>query len=134
VFGRGPDYDPRIDPIVRVQARQLRFKLREYFETTGVADPIRIEMHKGSYLPEISFAPGETLIRSRLPRPWSSVLPSQPLAGWMPRGAEIRSILVAVLFLATAAVGFVLVRFVRPRGNSNHPSDRTANPAARIYT
>jgi hypothetical protein len=56
VFGRGTDYDPRIDPIVRVQARQLRFKLSEYYETTGVADPIRIEMPKGSYLPEISFA------------------------------------------------------------------------------
>jgi tetratricopeptide (TPR) repeat protein len=57
VFDRDPNYDPRIDPIVRVQARQLRFKLREYYETAGRADPIRIEMPKGSYLPEITYAP-----------------------------------------------------------------------------
>jgi tetratricopeptide (TPR) repeat protein len=59
VFNRGADYDPRIDPIVRVQARQLRFKLREYYEAEGRAERVRIEVPKGSYLPEINFATGE---------------------------------------------------------------------------
>ncbi len=41
VFGRGDDYDPRLDPIVRVQATRLRGKLREYYHDKGpnVTDP-----------------------------------------------------------------------------------------------
>jgi Tetratricopeptide repeat len=54
VFGRAADYDPRIDPVVRVQARLLRFKLHEYYETVGKTDPIRIDLPKGSYLPSFS--------------------------------------------------------------------------------
>ena len=33
VFDRGPSYDPRIDPIVRVEARRLRAKLRAYLHS-----------------------------------------------------------------------------------------------------
>jgi tetratricopeptide (TPR) repeat protein len=51
VFGKTSDYDPRIDPVVRVQARLLRFKLHEYYETAGKSDLIRIDLPKGSYLP-----------------------------------------------------------------------------------
>lgn len=54
VFGRAADYDPRIDPVVRVQARLLRFKLHEYYETAGRVDPIRIDLPKGSYRPTFS--------------------------------------------------------------------------------
>lgn len=50
VFGRPLDYDCRIDPVVRVQARLLRFKLHEYYETVGKDDPWRIELPKGAYL------------------------------------------------------------------------------------
>jgi Tfp pilus assembly protein PilF len=49
VFDRDPGYSPQVDPIVRVQARQLRFKLHEYYETEGTGDPIRIELPKGGY-------------------------------------------------------------------------------------
>jgi tetratricopeptide (TPR) repeat protein len=51
VFGRKPDYDPRIDPIVRVQARQLRFKLREHYAGPGSVEQVRFDLPKGSYLP-----------------------------------------------------------------------------------
>jgi tetratricopeptide (TPR) repeat protein len=54
VFGRSPDYDCRIDPVVRVQARLLRFKLHEYYETVGKSDPCRIELPKGAYLASFS--------------------------------------------------------------------------------
>jgi TolB-like protein len=49
-FGRPADYDPKIDPIVRVQARRLRTKLDEYYSTEGVGDPIRVTMPKGGYV------------------------------------------------------------------------------------
>lgn len=51
VFDRGKSYDPRIDPIVRVEARRLRDKLEEYYENEGRDDPIRIRLPKGTYVP-----------------------------------------------------------------------------------
>jgi len=49
VFGRGADYDPAIDAMVRVEAGRLRHRLREYYDLTGAADPILIEIPKGGY-------------------------------------------------------------------------------------
>jgi TolB-like protein/Flp pilus assembly protein TadD len=51
VFGRRDTYDPRIDPVVRVEARRLRNKLKEYYETEGRGDPIAIDLPKGGYAP-----------------------------------------------------------------------------------
>jgi len=51
VFGKGPDFDPRLDPVVRVEARRLRAKLHEYYDGPGRADPIRIVLRKGGYTP-----------------------------------------------------------------------------------
>jgi serine/threonine-protein kinase len=51
VFDRKPDYDPRIDPIVRVEARRLRAKLKAYYTSQGRGDQIMIVLPKGAYLP-----------------------------------------------------------------------------------
>jgi len=51
VFDRKSSYDPRIDSIVRVEARRLRHKLGEYYQHAGAADPVVIELHQGSYVP-----------------------------------------------------------------------------------
>jgi hypothetical protein len=55
VFDRPKTFDPAIDPVVRIEAARLRKKLREYYETEGQTDPIRIELRKGSYAPQIEF-------------------------------------------------------------------------------
>ena len=55
VFDRPETFDPTIDPLVRIEAARLREKLREYYETDGQNDPIRIELPKGSYTPQIEF-------------------------------------------------------------------------------
>jgi TolB-like protein/Flp pilus assembly protein TadD len=49
VFERGDDFDPNADNIVRVQARNLRTRLQEYYAAQGSHDSIRIEFPKGSY-------------------------------------------------------------------------------------
>jgi len=54
VFGRTRDYDPRLDPIVRVEARRLRMKLRKYYDNEGRGDRLRIEFPKGGYVPTFS--------------------------------------------------------------------------------
>jgi hypothetical protein len=51
VFGRNPDYDPKVDTIVRSQAWRLRAKLKKYYMTEGLHDPIVIEVPKGHYVP-----------------------------------------------------------------------------------
>lgn len=57
VFGRGEAFDPRTDPIVRVQAGKLRAKLGDYYETAGLRDSLRIEIPKGAYVPVFHEAP-----------------------------------------------------------------------------
>ncbi len=56
VFDRGQDFDPRLDPIVRVEAGRLRGKLQEYYEGGGQGDPVRIVFRKGSYAPSFEAA------------------------------------------------------------------------------
>jgi len=51
VFERGELFNPGIDPIVRVQARRLRSKIEEYYETEGQQDPLVICLKTGSYSP-----------------------------------------------------------------------------------
>jgi TolB-like protein len=50
VYDRRADYDPRTDPIVRVEAARLRARLREYYEVTP-PDRVRIDIPKGGYIP-----------------------------------------------------------------------------------
>jgi tetratricopeptide (TPR) repeat protein len=51
VFGRGEAFDPRLDPIVRVQARNLRTRLAEYYDSAGAEDRLLIELPKRTYVP-----------------------------------------------------------------------------------
>jgi len=54
VFQRGADFDPRTDPIVRVEARRLRSRLDEYYIGPGADDALRISLPKGGYVPEFA--------------------------------------------------------------------------------
>src|SRR5262245_32899214 len=51
VFGKEDSFDPRTDPIVRVQARRLRAKLVRYYREEGRIDEWIIELPKGGYAP-----------------------------------------------------------------------------------
>jgi TolB-like protein len=48
---REPDFDPRLDCIVRVVAGKLRRALARYYAMEGATHPIHIEMPKGGYRP-----------------------------------------------------------------------------------
>lgn len=50
-LGRSPDFDPVIDPIVRVEATRLRRAMARYYAGEGLADPIEIKMPLGAYAP-----------------------------------------------------------------------------------
>ena len=51
VFDKEESFDPRIDPTVRSEARRLRSKLAEYYETAQDDDKIQIDLPKGAYAP-----------------------------------------------------------------------------------
>ncbi|RUW92086.1 hypothetical protein [Mesorhizobium sp. M7A.F.Ca.US.010.02.1.1] len=51
VFGKDGDFDPSTDAVVRVQAGRLRELLQHYFANEGVAEPVRIAIPRGGYVP-----------------------------------------------------------------------------------
>ena len=53
-LGRGPDYDPKIDTVVRVEVHRLRQKLEEYYKSEGAGDPILVGIPKGRYRPRFT--------------------------------------------------------------------------------
>src|SRR6266566_2032494 len=108
VLGRQPSFDPKSDPIVRVEARRLRDRLRSYYEDEGRSDPILISLPKGGYVPEfLERAPA--LSRSR-----KGVLRVSILA---PEGATFESFAVSPdgrQLAFTAMCGGRLMLWLRP--------------------
>lgn len=84
VFGRGQDFNPKLDPIVRVQARNVRARLELYYAGPGAGDPVIIELPKGTYVPVFR-------LRER-PR---------PRRGWLVTALTIAA---ALIVLAGAAI------------------------------
>ena len=67
VFHRGESFDPRINAIVRLEARKLRSRLAKYYELEGTGDPICIEIPKGAYVPvfrELNGSPASHLSKA----------------------------------------------------------------------
>lgn len=60
VFDRPQDYDPKDDPVVRVEAGRLRKKLAEYYAGPGANDTLIIELPKGGYVPVFHERPTTT--------------------------------------------------------------------------
>jgi len=66
VYGKGADFDPRIDSTVRVEAGRLRRKLGEYYALCR-SDPVIISLPKGSYGPAFERNPAEAPQTTPLP-------------------------------------------------------------------
>lgn len=80
VFGKEESFDPRTDPIVRVQARRLRARLARYYREEGQNDEIVIELPKGGYSPvfkrrAFGAAPRRSLGAALISRNTVAVLP-----------------------------------------------------------
>jgi hypothetical protein len=54
VYDRGADFDQQKDPIVRVQAHEIRRLLKKYYEEEGGGNLIRMELPPGHYVPVFS--------------------------------------------------------------------------------
>jgi adenylate cyclase len=55
VLRRDTNFDPQVDPIVRVEATRLRRALERYYVGPGVSDTIMISLPRGGYVPRIGW-------------------------------------------------------------------------------
>src|SRR5262245_27027668 len=111
LYGKGPEFDGAVDTIVRVEARRLRDKLREYYAEFPW-DPILISLPKGAYIP--LFDENKTAIAS------VASLPTKPEAVRVPRGLPWRRI--AATSSLAALLGSVLTWVAlheRPEATAN---------------
>lgn len=75
VFGRGSDFDPVTDSIVRVEVARLRSKLVEYYAGEGGNEAVVFELPKGGYAPLIHIGRAGEAQTLRDTRPSLAVLP-----------------------------------------------------------
>lgn len=90
VYDRGAEFDQQKDPIVRVQAHDIRRLLKRYYEDEGKNDLIRVDLPSGRYVPVFSRnAPHEVVEAAPVeaapepehavpPAPAQSQVPPQP--------------------------------------------------------
>ncbi len=84
VFGRPANFDPAIDPIVRIEATRLRASLTQYYELHGRDGGLRIDRPRGRYIPAVSRTPAGDRAASSVSLP--SGQPAQ--ASGMDRGFQ----------------------------------------------
>jgi serine/threonine-protein kinase len=110
VFQRQQDFDPRIDAVVRVEARRLRSHLMKYYETEGREDPVRIDFPKGAYVP---------MFEARRPaggsRAWWP-------AKWRPEGRRYTQAGMLLALLLLVVGGWLAVTSWRARSTRQSPA------------
>ncbi len=120
VYERGADFDQQKDPIVRVQAHEIRRLLKKYYEEEGADGVIRMDLPPGHYVPVFSrIEPGET----------AEAVPPAPQAATASRGIN-RVHLVLTVALAAACV--VLAVLLARRGGQDTNAAQARHVAATL--
>ncbi len=89
VLRPGKPFDPRLDNIVRVEARKLRLRLAKYYEAEGVQDPMRIDLPPGGYVPAFRNAAAGSQIAMEPPPPTGRYSWFRTRAGFAAVGAIV---------------------------------------------
>jgi hypothetical protein len=99
VYQRATDYDPSEDNIVRVEARNLRKQLEQYFRAEGARESLVLRIPKGSYVPVFEQRRPAGEGASAAPRPMAALALS-------PSSLVLAvALLAAVTFLLSQIVG-----------------------------
>ena len=105
VFGRRPDFDSRLDPVVRTEAVRLRARLSEYYLKEGKADALVIELPKGGYVPRFREVEEERQVTAPIPE---ETPPNLGARFWIAAG-------LACLVIGLVAAGWWIRRSIQQR-------------------
>jgi TolB-like protein len=123
VFHKDESFDPRKDPIVRVEASKLRTKLALYYQSGGAQDPVRIELPKRGYAPILTGAdPSAAAVKP--PRADLVSVPPPLSAVHSPRGYRWR--FAAVVLGVVMAAMLLIPSLLKERARSSNDADSIA--------
>ncbi len=105
VFQRLPGYATGEDPVVRVQAGEVRRRLEQYYQTESGNFPVSIKLPVGSYSPIFQWSSGTA---TAVPTPHLSLESPSPLHPATRR--SMRWLTVAVCIAVVAGVGAVILQ------------------------
>ena len=111
VYQRGVDFNPQKDPIVRVQAYEIRRGLKKYYEDEGKANPIRMDLPSGHYVP----------IFARRGDSWRPAEPAAAPLATVPQSARVPMMLAGVF-----GIGCVVLAIALAMTWSHHASEAKA--------
>jgi TolB-like protein/Tfp pilus assembly protein PilF len=126
VFNRGPDFDPRLDTIVRVEASKLRVRLAKYYQTEGVSASIRIVLPPRGYVPAFVRLTGSPAVDAEpktLPAEETIAATGSGIGAWLRSRLTLAFI---ALGLLTATIAVFVFR------QSNEQSITRANPSIAV--
>ncbi len=123
VYGRGPNFNAQEDPIVRVQAHEIRKQLKQYYEEEGKDSGIRIDLPAGHYVPSFTRGVAEDP-SAEVPTPRAqSGRPETPVT----LGTRLHWALTLALAAICIALGFLLAsRILHDRASA--PAQATPAP------
>ena len=121
VYDRGPEFNSQRDPIVRVQAHEIRRLLKKYYEEDGKNSLIRVDLPPGAYVPVFGRNLTEEVVDPE-------VL-VEATASKVHRGGRFHLALTLILAAACLVLGFLLVTSSRQSGKAAQAAPRaTALP------
>lgn len=116
VFGREPDYDTNLDPVVRTTAVEIRKRIAQYYHEPGHEKEIRIDFPPGTYLPEFRMPP-KPAVTAPVPEP----LKPRRIGILIPVVAAVAAAVLLLLLRPWASSDSVLDQFWAPVFKSQVP-------------
>ncbi len=104
IYERGTDFDPQQDAIVRVQAHEIRRRLKDYYSEEGKDDPLRLEFPAGHYVPVFS------RVRNEAPPPADTASVHERARAPAAPFVRTRNALTVAFALLSFVLGALLVR------------------------
>ncbi|MFZ0321706.1 MAG: hypothetical protein WAL56_21460 [Candidatus Sulfotelmatobacter sp.] len=109
LFHRPADYATGDDPVVRVQAGEVRRRLEQYYHEFSKASNVRIDLPVGTYVPEFQHMSVELPVEAP-PRPFAPV--SEPDRKW--KRLAWTALAINLLLVVVLVAPFILRKVARP--------------------
>jgi hypothetical protein len=105
VFGREPDYDTNLDPVVRTSAAEIRKRLAQYYQYPAHESELRIDLPLGSYAARFH---SEKAVPAPLAHP---ALVTEPASAMEPPAVRRRTVSLAWIAVPAVLLALAAVKF-----------------------